>query len=271
MNILTKEEVIKQATEVLPKGCISDDDIRRKAVTARAFMQSHPAIGEYFDSRCFWWSLQEVCKRGITKDGPISVYYDSPEGEKFKAEFEEENADELEAMKKHPFMYSLYKSYEEVYGEPWVYDHVEYWWELSFLVFDGDISRESKDRYKNESWGAYGFEQGGALTFEQCLVDAAEVTKKYLGDFDDYKDFHTDEEKANHEEKNPFSFVPSDVIHHNPITGKEEKCSTMEHNDDYLNVHSGMINRRWLAWYAKTDRCKKDWDDQFDIKAALQP
>lgn len=62
----------------------------------------------------------------------------------------------------------------------------------------------------------------------------------------------------------PFSFVPVPETHHNPLTGKDEKCSKMEDNPEWLDVHNGMTNRRWLAWFYKTDYCTKHWKDQFN-------
>lgn len=129
-------------------GCFSPDEIRQEAVRARAFLLDHPAVGgDHFDYRLFWWSIQSVCKRGYSEDskGMVTVHYDSPLAAKFKAEIEKEYEDDPEMLSKCPFMCSIYKTYEEVFGEPWVYDHVEYWWELSFIVYEGDVSRESKE------------------------------------------------------------------------------------------------------------------------------
>jgi hypothetical protein len=262
----------EEALGLLRTGCVSNDDVRQKAVWARAFMLSHPALGDHFDSRVWWWSVQKVCKRGISEEsaGHMSLSYDAPGSDRFKAEFEEEYKDDLGMLKDHPFMCTINKTYEEIYGEPWVYDHVEYWWEMSFMVYQGGMERDSKDWMSTEKWGAYGFEMGSAPTYEECLVNAAELVRKHLGDFKEY-DFETAEEKANHEGKMPFLFVPSDHIFHNKITGRAEACSEMKDNPEYIDVHSGMLNRRWLEWFVKTDYCREKWGTDLDGIAAGQP
>ena len=254
-----------EIAELVRKGCFCPDKVRQDAVDARNFLLSHPAIGDRFDGTLFWLYPAKVCKRGIDdmSKGFIQVHGDDPEAQRFWPEFEKEYEDDPGMLKDHPGMCTVTKSYEEIHGEPWAYDHVEYWWELSFSVYDGDVSRASKEWIDPRKWGSYALERGSSPSYEQCLVDAAAMVRGRLGDFNEY-DFETVEEKENHKGKEIMLFVPCKEVYHNPITGRDERCSEMKDNPDYLYNHSGMLNRRWLLWFRGTDYCRNAWKDEFD-------
>jgi hypothetical protein len=155
-------------------------------------------------------------------------------------------------------------SYEERFDEPWKYDHIEYWWELSFVVFQGNLNRKSYDYSEPKKWDSYGFEQSGATTWEQCLVDMAAKVKEHLGDFSEYKDFVNDFEKKNHKENPLISRKPKKLVKGKNLKGY---VSVNFNDEKYWRVHTGITNRRWLQWFVTTDYCKKHWEGMFDDMA----
>ena len=241
-----------------------DQDKRIEAINALDFLRNHPAISpevlgdSHFDG--MWFYMAKCCKRGKSdacKRG-VSIYRGEKGWRKFEDRFEEEYKDDTDTLKG---LQSIDVSYEEKYGEPWVFDHVEYWYETTFFVFDGNPYYDLKYHMDYKNWNRYAGPQGGANTYEDMLISCARKVKKELGNFSLYKDFTTDEEKANHKKHSGFNFKKIK-------SGKHKGFSRMLRNSDYVHVDNGLINLRWLKWFIETDYCKKNWD--YSIKELEQ-
>jgi hypothetical protein len=257
---------LKMVDPVKGAGVFIPDDLRREAIKARDFLASHPALGGADKEEPLYYSIQEVCKRGINELGPVSVWNTPHNRKKFEKDFNKKFSQEELAKNKYCY---LYKNYKQVYGEKWQFDHIEYWWETSFYVFQGSIERDNNDWMDYKNWQSYSHGEDGTLTIEEAYIAAAKFAKETLGDFK-YDSFITEAEKENHKKNNPFNFKKSDMLIAG-FNGKEEACRTMEHNKKYLWVSNGMENRRWLKWFVDTPFCKKNWKKEFNGLVKIQP
>lgn len=249
-------------------GVFIPDSIRSEAIKARSFLQSHPALGWGMKEEDLFFSTHEVCHRGISQDGPITVWNTPANRKKFKKDFDKKY--DKEELDKNPLC-SIYKKYKDVYGEEWKMHHIEYWWETSFSVFEGDVGRESNEWMDIQKWQNYVHKSGGTLTLEEAYINAAKIVKDTLGDFT-YNSFINDIEKENHKKHSHFNFMKTDKKEiFNPFTGKKESLTTLVTNNKHLKVSNGMQNRRWLEWFIKTPYCKKNWKTSFKKLAKIQP
>ena len=228
-------------------------ELRRKAKESLDFLRGHPAFGDSgFDYRCLCWGMAECDANGVWgKDGSETIHWNEPKAQEFKDRFLTSHTQA--ELDKDPESSYIYVSYEEKYGKAWEYDHSKFWWELSFLVYEGDLNRNSMDYCDHGKWGMYAFEMGGATSWEQCLVDMANIVREKLGDFNDYDSFRNTFEEQNHEEQESFFFIDSDV----EVDG--HKCQEMKSNEKSWRIHPGIINRRWLKWFSETPYCKEKW------------
>ena len=176
------------------QGIFVPDSLLRESIKAREFLQSHPAIGGADKGEVIYCYAQEVCKRGINELGSITVWNTPTNRKKFAKDFEKRYSKEELAKNK---LCSIYKTYKQVYGEDWKFDHVEYWWETTFQVFDGSIERDSNDWMDYKHWQGYCHGSGGTLSMEEAYIAAAQFVKETLGDFK-YDSFITEIEKENH-------------------------------------------------------------------------
>jgi hypothetical protein len=230
---------------------------RIKAIDALEFLRCHPAthpevLGDsMFDG--MWFHMEKCCKHGKSewcgKDG-VAVYA-SDEGmyEKYKDKFDEEMKEYPETEKD---LTSIHIPYEEFYGEPWVFDHVEYWYETTFWVFMGDPYSD-KDYLDYKNWQRYQGPMGGANTFEEMIIDCAKQVKEKLGDFG-LDDFYLPEEIENHKHHNLFlssSAFDDEGYGLNLPLVRDEK---------YVDVNNGIRNLRWLEWFMGTDYYKENWN-----------
>jgi len=242
-------------------GVFIPDSIRKEAIKAKMFLVDHPAIKK--DNDVIYWSIQEVCKRGITELGPIAVWNTSANRKKFPKEFSK-------YPKKDKYL-CIYKPYKEVYGEEWKFDHVEFWWETSISIFMGSVEANNNEWADYTKWEHYAHGEGGALTIEQCLIDAAKFTKETLGDFGFYS-FITKAEEENNRKHPPFVLdnngTKKEII--NPFTGKVVKTVSMINNDKHISINSGMRNRRWLKWFMNTPYYKKHWGGEKELKELVK-
>jgi len=232
-----------------------------KAKEAFEFINSHPALDNPAGPACFpcnamWFYMAPCCKRGISDSSKtkISIWRGQKGWEKFKDQFDKEHKDDPTCPKT---LQRIYVPYKDFYGEPWKFDHMEYWYEITFYAFHGDpYLDDAKEWADPVKWQGYRGPEGGANTFDEMLIDCAKKVKKELGDFNSYYDMHTQKELKNHRKHSPFNFKK--------LKGNKKGLSTMDRNSDYLSVSPGEINLRWLRWYAKTPMCKKDWGKQFN-------
>jgi len=230
---------------------------RIKAIKALDFLRCHPAFStDVFGDSLFdgaWFMMTECCKRGRTdysgKHG-VTIYRGDKGWRKYEDRFEEEHKDDKDTPKN---LQNIDISYEEWYGEPWKFDHVEYWYETTFFIFEGNPYGAIMEHSDYHKWGRYAGPQGGANTFEDMVINCAKKVKRAFGDFDDFKDFRLPEEIANHKEQDSFNF--RDIK-----SGKSKGFFRMIKNKDSLDVYNGLVNVRWLKWFMTTDYCKKHWD-----------
>lgn len=236
------------------KEAIDKEQVKRiKAANALVFLKGHPAFcADISGDSLFegaWFSMIKCCKNSMSEASKmgVTIFRGDKGWTKYKDRFEEEYKDELDEE-----FQSIEIPYEEKYGEPWKFDHMEYWCETSFLVYEGNPYSSIKEHYDIKKWGRYSGPNSFANTFEDMLIDCAKKVKKCFGSFDEYKDFRLPEEIRNHKE--------NEVFHMKPITkGKHKGCSEMIHNKEHVDIYSGLVNLRWLKWFIETDYCKKNW------------
>lgn len=243
-----------------------------KAKKAKEFLDFHPALsaspfGEM--SREMVWGIEPVCRRGEweSSKGYMSVRRgDKSRGwERFKDEFDKEEKElydtydsktekgkkDIEIQKR--FLH-LNKTYEEIYGEKWKFDHVIYWYEMSFSVFKGKIG--SKDWMDFKCWDRYDGLHGEKGSFEDMLIDMASRARKIYGNFKIYdKALLSEKEIENHKKEECFFFVPCK---------KHKGYTEMKDNKKYFDVHNDLYNLRWLRWFIDTEYCKKNWKNEFE-------
>jgi len=236
-----------------------DQEKRIKAINALQFLQNHPAISTeatgntLFDGA--WMHMAKCCKRGICESAKnmLTVYRGDKNWENVKYKFdklEKKYAKVNDDIPKE--FYSVYVKYSELYKEPWKFDHVEYWYETTFYIYEGNpYDRMECLDYKK--WDGFSGPEGGANTFEDMIVEQASKVKKIYGNFDKEKDFRLEAEIKNHKENEMF---------HKFDTEKGRLC--LDRNLEYLDVTVGMINLRWWQWFVHTDYCKEHWGDSID-------
>jgi hypothetical protein len=233
--------------------------LQLKAKQAFDFLNDHPALNNPSSSVCvfgssIWFYMARCCKHNLS-DGclyDVNVYRGTKGWEKYKDKFDKTFEKDKDTPK---LLQSIRVPYKEYYGEPWKFDHVEYWYETTFYAFLGNPYNRKED-YASENWGGYCGPEGGANTFDEMLIKCAAAVKRKFGNFNSYYDMHTKEELANHKKNMPMLFKP--------IKGDKRGCKLMVDNPKYKNVSQGEINLRWLKWYNQTDSCKKNWPGQFD-------
>ena len=227
---------------------------RLDASIALSFLREHPAFcNQGGDSICngLWFMMMPCCKHGISEDAGkrgITVYQGDVNFSKFN-DLLVEQWDEADLS--HPSdILHVEVPYERMYGEPWSYDHMEYWYELTFFVFRGD-PWDKEESWKMENYGRYGGVDGGGNSFEEMLINAASEVKKIFGDYQMYHSFYTEDELINQKTVEPMFSVPCvDRVGYSQII----------FNDKYVHVNDGLINLRWLKWFMGTEYAKKNWD-----------
>ena len=174
----------------------------------------------------------------------MSVYRGDEGWQNVKFRFDRDFKDDTETPKE---LQSVLATYKEVYQEPWEFDHVEYWYETTFFVFDGNPYSD-KESMEYQHWDRYsGTRDGGCLTFEDMMIKVARKVKRHFGSYDKERDFLTDAEKKNHKEQSMF-------------LKNQKGRSIFKRNPEYLRVNNAIINLRWLEWFMTTDYCQKHYD-----------
>lgn len=223
-----------------------------KAKEALEFLRNHPALNNEGGDSLFdgaWFHMELCCKNGKSKlageDG-IRIWKGEPNWEKYQEYFDEDLNKGLPDE-----LHSADVPYAVFYGEPWAANHMEYWYEICFFVFEGDPYNNG-DIYNHTKWGRYGGPEGGANSFEEMLIAAAEDVKKVFGDFNSYDSFMTAAEVKNHADVEPMIVDP--VV--------EKTGYIMRFNDKHVDVSSGLLNLRWLKWFIATEYARENWKDK---------
>ncbi|MCK9154733.1 MAG: hypothetical protein M0P12_01315 [Paludibacteraceae bacterium] len=218
-----------------------------KTIEALEFLKEHPAFAFESDNPIccgFWFGMHDVCKRGYSKSAinGITVFPSQKKNwEKFKHLLPEDEKDDP--------CPSVEVKYADLFGEPWESHHVEFWWEISFFIWQGPkISCDNHLKiYDRINWQMCSGPEGGSRSFEDAIIKAAETVKKIYGDFCN-EDFLTPEERFNHETENLFL----------------SENFTLEHNPKYIQITNDVFNLRWLKWFMTTEYAKKNWDFDFE-------
>jgi len=253
-----------------------NDRLKKQARDAIEFLGEHPAIApDALFGRALYFSIQDVCKRGydrIVADLGVDIWPSSKHADKFKAEFEKEYKELEESYKDCPKdkMLKIEKRlakisvpYKKLYGEPWKYDHTEYWGEMSFFIYHGKPKDWMKERSLSNpySWQAYGGldMDFGARTFEELLIRMARKFKRQFGDFK-ADDFLTKKEKENHRKEESFFRIK---------LGKRPMYR-LKRNPKYIEVGPAELNHRWAKWYLTTPYGKEHWGDSEELRKILR-
>ena len=224
---------------------------KQKAVKAINFLNCHPALNPELlgNSVCdgFMFSMDECCANGEPKinSRKVNVYKGDKGWEKYKRIFEKEFKDYPDEN-----FQQISIPYEEKYGKKWEFDHVTYWYDVTFYVYDGNpYSRKEVKDFKK--WQSYEGVRGKGNSFEDIVIDCARKAKKLFGNFNCYNSFLTEEEKTNHKNNDCFLFkeIPDDP-----------GCREMLPNSKYADITNGLTNLRWLNWFIKTNEAKKNWN-----------
>jgi len=219
------------------------------ACQALEFLNEHPCFSRLMMG--FWgnagvWMSPE-CKHGRDRLGPVYVEPDDPRYKEFAAKFADKDFKDGD---------SLLLKHEEFFGEPWVFDHVDYGCELDFSVYVGPLMDEmAPNAYTN--WNLYHGIMVHARSMEDMLIQAATSVRDIFGDFDSYDSFLSIAERENHEKCGSKYLLPFDG---------DEGGRHLERNSDYISVPYGIYNRRWLKWFSKTAWCRDEqhWGAEFD-------
>lgn len=130
-------------------------------------------------------SIVEVCKRGYCEPlkGCISIYYNEKNYRKFRNDFDKKFKEftKEELKRQMPFV-RIEIPYKKLFGESWKNDHIEYWGELTILMFIGKNFNLYYDRNK---WLNCSGVEGCGRNFEDMIVDMGKKFKTRFGDFDD--------------------------------------------------------------------------------------
>lgn len=231
------------------------DDLQKRADAEAAldFLREHPALNNgggdsLVDGMCFM--MQKCCKHNQSESCGkygVKIYHD--EYQKYKDIFDEEYKDMSEEEEPLKFR-CIDVPYERMYGEPWQYDHMEYWYELTFFVFEGNpYSFDESCDFKN--YERCSGPHGGANTFEDMLIDAATTVKALFGDYNRWEgSLYLPEEIACRRATEPFTAedIPGSLF------------KRMIFNKENVDVNDGLINLRWLGKMIDTDYIKKNWE-----------
>lgn len=235
-------------------------DIKQRLEASKAldFLRNHPAFAfENGDSLCsgIWFSMEPCCKYGYTEHAGIhgvTLYSSDPRFKDFDDLLKEQYSEE--ELKNSSDFLSIEVPYERLFGEPWSYDHMEYWYEMTFFVFTGNPYK-LENSYDAKFWSRYGGPEGSANTFEEMLIKVAKEVKEVFGDFNINDHFHTTAELLNQKNTEHVFWIPCD----------DSKCKRLEWNNKYVNVYNGLINLRWIEWFMTTDYAKKNWQGDFEM------
>lgn len=224
-----------------------------QAKKAKEFIDNHPALVSPYGeaSQNLVWGIESACKRGEweSSKGMLSIRKGDKlrNWERFKDDFEkeekeidDENGDKKDIAIQKQFL-SINKTYEEVYGEKWKFDHVVYFGEVSFFTFSGKIG--TKDWMDFKFWNRYeGVHSWQQRTLEDMLIDIEKKVKKAFGNFTMYNNnLMSLKEIENHKGYN-----------------------TMKFNKKYFEVNNDLYNLRWLRHFVDTDYCLKNWKEEFE-------
>jgi hypothetical protein len=218
------------------------EKLQLKARDALYFIDSHPAInGSFFGVQTsLWFSIQTVCKRGHSEYSikDMTIYYSKENYKKFKKEFDKEIAEDQDYFKKCPTLVSIQMPYQKVFGEPWIFDHIEYWGELTLHIYKG---KKAKEKFNFLDWDNWEGPHAGGRTYEEMIINLAKKMKKECGNFD-YYSFLTPEEIKNHKEEEVFFWKKV------PDTKEHKNYSTIIPNKKYIKVSDAEKNLRWQEW-----------------------
>jgi hypothetical protein len=214
--------------------------LQLKARNALYKIEEHPAITSLHGiQQCIWFSIQPVCKRGYSQESirGVSVYNKGKNAKRFKEQFDLEKKEDSKFYEQYPFLLKIDVPYEELFGELWKFDHIEYWGELTLKVYN------PKPTHNNDydRWDNWAGPHSSGRTYEEMIINLWKALKKDYGDFG-YNSFMTPEELKNNKENEIFFFKE---VEDHPAYGK---CSEMVANPNFIRVLDAEKNIRWQKW-----------------------
>jgi hypothetical protein len=211
-------------------------------------LAQHPALPETIFSILQLMSIDivQVCKNRHTKPhrGLVQVYYTPANYKKYRQEFDNEFKEYTkEELEKELLFVRADVPYKKIYGEHWTPDHIEYWGELSFVLFTGKDFGKWHDPH---NWTHCSGVSASGRSFEDMVVLLGKKFFSAHGKFDS-EDFLTTAEKENHEKEEVF------------FTKPHKNGSELVSNPKYKSVYAAELNRRWVKWFSTTEYGKKQW------------
>ena len=214
--------------------------LQLKCRDAYYFIDAHPAINVmmFGVQQSIWHSIQTVCKRAYSEDAirGVSVYNTGKNAKRFKKQFELERKEDEDFYDKYPSLIKIEVPYEELYGEPWKFDHIEYWGELTYHIYDTNSTAKEKDR-----WLPWSGCSASGRTYEEMIINLAKALKKNCGNFG-YDSFMTDKELKNNKEHLCFFLEPIED------TKAYKYMTELIHNPKFITVTDAQKNIRWQEW-----------------------
>lgn len=216
--------------------------LQLKARDALNFMEDHPAINNSYSGgaqHSIWFGIETVCKRGYSQEAirGVSVYNKGENAKRFKKQFEIERKEDEEFYNKYPSLMRIDVPYEELFGEPWKFDHVEYWGELTLHIFNF----KSKEKKESDKWINWCGPHASGKTYEEMIINLAKELKKTCGNFG-YDSFMTPDELKNNKEQECFFFKPV------PDNDEYKGMSELVSNPKFIRVTEAEKNIRWQNW-----------------------
>jgi hypothetical protein len=228
--------------------------LQQRAKESLDFLRAHPAISWDNGDSLFsgmWFHMEECCKHGKSayagKFG-IDVWEGMTGWERFKDKIDAEYADEPNYKFKR-----IVIPYEEYYGEPWAFDHVEYWYEITFFVYTGELwSNDSgiNSYLKHENWSRFAGPTGGANSFDEMLIDCATKVREVYGEFNKDNDSMLTVEEIAWRNRRYSLDSPRDFL---------AEINDGTFRSKHIDIHDGILNLRWLKWFITTDYAKENW------------
>ena len=240
---------------------------RIQAIDALWFLRDHPATNPVATSNAFfdgaYFQIVIVDKLSHCESETWTVYRGDEGWERFKPLFDEEYKDCTDELASE--FQSVQVPYEDLFGAPWTPDHVEYWYETTFFVYNGNPYTSkpytSKGILSFSDFIPFKGPDGGANTFEGMLIEQAKAVKEELGDFSFSKhSFITEEEAWNHSQEVMFPNIQKACL--DEKGRRITKGNIFERNPRYLDIPDLLTNLRWAKWYVdnKCDRATDDYE-----------
>jgi len=228
-------------------------EIKTKSIEAEQFSLGHPALSLAMDANRSAIDIVRyvVCKNGICDyPGPKTknIYRDDEDYAKWRSSEYFDEEDIIPGIDEDP---PIEVPYDVYYGYEWEPAAVEYWADISWLLYMGEKYSVIPDW--KEIAGFHGADLGPFDTYEETWIAVAEWIRENLGDYK-YGDLMTEEEKANNRETSPFTFIDS----------SKKGFKELKSNKKWIHITDEILNNRWFIEFTKSDYFKNNWKSTFE-------